>query len=741
VAGRFADGAWLAELAPVRDQALVPAVVAAALGVREQPGVPAAGALERVLARQQLLLVLDNCEHVIGAAARLCARLLAACDDVRVLATSREPLRVAGETRYRLGPLALPDPDDLAHAAGTEAVALFADRARHADPRFALDEQTGPAASRLVARLDGLPLAIELAAARVEALGVAGLLDRIDGRFALLTEGDRVAADRQRSLAATVEWSYRLLDEPERRVFRAVSVFPAGFTLEAAEAVAGPGAGPGVLRLVDCSLLSPPQAGPDGRLRYVMLETLRAYGAGLLAGAGEQDGAAVALAGYALAVAEQAAAGLQTGTGEVAATRWLDAEDPTTRQVLAWAMVHDAAMALRLAVALAPWWLLRGAADEYPLLRQAAGRAAAGGDRWCAAHFWLGQAALHAADPKGALGHFTAVCDAVGDRGPSRALADCLAGRSKALVALGRMAEAAGDARRALAMARELGYSAAEALALMDLSDAALNGGDLGAALQLARQAAQVPADVPGWIARLRSLNLSDALLEAGDLAGAVRSCAAGLDRCRDAGDLRIKTKLLMQMAYLDVQAGRADHAALHLRESVDTAARSGGWVDVLNCLDACGYLCAGTWRWADAITVWAAHAALRWHEGLADWPVDARRRQEALGKARQMLGPVRARAAEERGAAMSLATAAEYALLLTAPGPPQPPPTGPGMLSAREWELITLVAQGRTNAQIAAQLYISIRTVSSHLDKIRDKTGCRRRADLTRLALSEGLV
>jgi DNA-binding XRE family transcriptional regulator len=170
VASGFADGAWLAELAPVRDPALVPAVVAAALGVREQPGLPAAGVLARVLARRQLLLVLDNCEHVIGAAAGLCAGLLAACDDVRVLATSREPLAVAGEARYRLGPLALPDLDDMAHAAGSEAVALFADRACRADPRFVLDDQAGPVVARLVARLDGMPLAIELAAARVEAL-------------------------------------------------------------------------------------------------------------------------------------------------------------------------------------------------------------------------------------------------------------------------------------------------------------------------------------------------------------------------------------------------------------------------------------------------------------------------------------------------------------------------------------------------------------------------------------------
>ena len=276
VAGRFADGAWLAELAPVRDPAQVPAVVAAALGVREQPGVPAAEAVARVLARQQLLLVLDNCEHVIGAAAGLCAGLLAACDDVRVLATSREPLALAGEARYRLGPLALPGPGEAAEAGGSEAVALFADRARQVDAHFTLDGQAGPVVARLVTRLDGMPLAIELAAARVEALGAGQLLDRLDDRFALLTAGDRLAAGRHRSLAATVEWSYRLLEEGERRVFRLVSVFPGPFTLEAAEAVAGPGAGPALLHLVDCSLLVPPRAGPDSRWRYVMLETLRA---------------------------------------------------------------------------------------------------------------------------------------------------------------------------------------------------------------------------------------------------------------------------------------------------------------------------------------------------------------------------------------------------------------------------------------------------------------------------------
>ena len=743
VAGQFADGVWLAELAAVRHQAQVPAVVAAALGVRDLPGVPTVDALARVLAHQQLLLVLDNCEHLIGAAAELCAGLLLACDDVRVLATSREPLRVAGETRYRLVPLTLPGPDDPADVAiGCEAVVLFADRARRADARFALDGGTVPAVVRLVARLDGMPLAIELAAARVEALGVTQLLDRLDDRFELLAAGGRLAAGRQQSLAATVAWSYQLLDDHERRVFRAVSAFPGPFTLAAAEAVAGEGATSAVLRLVDCSLLIPPSAGPDGLPRYGMLETLRAYGAGLLARAGEDEGAAAALAGYALGVAGEAAAGLQTCTGELAAARWLDAEDATMRQVLAWAMRHGADIALQLAVALAPWWLLRGRLPgQYPLLREAAGRAARGSDEWCTAQFWLGQAARYSADMAGALGHFTAVRDAIGDRGPSRALADCLGRRSVTLANLGRTEEAAQDGRRSLALARELGYPAGEAQALVGLSVAAEYAGDLGGAVQLVRQVEHITADIPGWMARTYSRISTWVLNEAGDLAAAEEICAAGLVRSRDVDDLWNLTALLTWMAVLDLRAGRAEDAAAQLRESLQIAVRTGGRLEMLNGLDCCGYLCAATRRCAEAVTVWAAWIALLLREGFADAPSNARRRQEPLREARQALGPARARAAEERGAAMSWDTAAEYALMLTAPGSPQPTVPGAAKLSARERQLVALVARGHTNAQIAAQLYISVRTVTSHLDRIRDKTGCRRRADLTRLALTTGLI
>jgi predicted ATPase/DNA-binding CsgD family transcriptional regulator len=756
VAGRFADGVWLAELAAVRDPAQVAAAVAAALGVRDLPAVAAADALAGALARRQLLLVLDNCEQVIGAAAELCGRLLLGADDVRVLATSREALRIAGEARYRLGPLTLPDPDNPADSSGSEAVALFSDRARRADASFGLDGETAPVVAQLVARLDGMPLAIELAAARVEALGVAQLLDRIGDRFALLEAGDRLAAARQRSLAATVEWSYRLLDERGQRVFRAVSVFQGPFTLEGAEAAAGAGSGSAVLHLVDCSLLVRPRAGPDGRSRYVMLETLRAYGARLLAEAGEGDAVAAALAGYALRVAEDAVAGLSADTGEVAAARWLDAEDATIRQVLEWAMEHDAAVghdaavAPRLAAALAWWWHVRGRlAGQVPLLREAVGRAAAGSDAWCHGHIWLGQASLDSADPAGALCHFTAVRDAIGDRdgGSSSLLARCLSGRAATLLTMGRIAEAAEDARRSVALAREGDHPVAEARALAVLGLVACAAGDRVGAVQLARRAEQITVGRHGPMARVCCHILTTVLIEAGELAPAERVCAAGLAGARDAGDLSSLGNLMEKMVVLDLVSGRFEDAAAHLREGLQTALRTGARARVLDDLDCCGYLCFLTGRCAEAVTVWAAVVVLQGREGFSvpshpDMPEGWLQRQEPLREARRVLGPAQARAAEERGAAMSLATAAEYALMLTAAGT-QPPAAvlGPEGLSPRERELVTLVARGHTDAQIASQLYISVRTVSSHLDRIRDKTGCRRRADLTRLALSAGLV
>src|SRR5262245_4032871 len=741
VAGRFADGVWLAELAGVGGPGVVTGVVGGALGLRLAPGVP----LMAALAGRQLMLVLDNCEHLAEAAADLCLALLRAADDVRVLATSREPLGVPGEACYRLPPLGLAGPGGPAGVAGSEAVVLFADRARRADPPFTLDAGAGVVAGRIVARLDGMPLAIELAAARVEALGLRQLLDRLDDRFSLLAGGGRRAEPRHRSLAAAVDWSYRLLSEPQRRVFRAVSVFPGPFTLEGAEAVAGPDASLAVLRLVDCSLLAAPREGPDGRARYLMLETLRAFGAERLARAGERDAAAAAMAGHALAVAERAAAGLAASTGEPAAMRWLDAEEATVHQALAWALEHDPGVAARIAVAVAHWWILSGRrAAAYQLLTAVAAVTAEGSPDWCAMQFWLGVLTVTASDVTAALGHLTAARDALAGGASTPVLARALAWRSVCLTYLGQLPEAAAEGRQALAMARELDDREGEAFALVWLGFGEMYAGDLKAGLAwLRRVQALDRAAVPGVVFREAAILMAVMLSEIGEIAEAQRCCEDALAMARQAGSLLNQGGALQVMADLDILAGRLPEASAHLREAIELCSRTGFRVVLPDCLDSCGYLCAATARWADAITLWAAYAtALRAAGMQVSQPDWVEQRKHAARKARQALGPAAARAAEDRGAAMTLGTATQYALLLVSEQPGEAAGiAGVPRLSARERELVTLVAQGRTNAEIAAQLCISVRTVGSHLDRIRDKTGCRRRADLTRLALRAGLI
>ena len=236
------------------------------------------------------------------------------------------------------------------------------------------------------------------------------------------------------------------LDAEEQRVFRAVSVFPGPFTLDGAEAVAGPVAGQTVPRLVDCSLLVPPRAGPDGRTRYTMLETLRVFGAALLAEASEDAEAGAALAGYVAELAEAASAGLQTRTQEASSLRLFDAEETSMRHALAWAMEHDHALALRLALTQSQWWQLRGRlTSQAPLLAAAAEHADAGSDEWCAARMFLGQVASQFAEPDAALEHYTAVRDALentqrlGEPVGLVLMSICLTGRSAALQQMGRL--------------------------------------------------------------------------------------------------------------------------------------------------------------------------------------------------------------------------------------------------------------------------------------------------------------
>jgi tetratricopeptide (TPR) repeat protein len=321
-------------------------------------------------------------------------------------------------------------------------------------------------------------------------------------------------------------------------------VFPGPFTLDAAVAVAGEAAESAVLHLVDCSLLTPPQPGPDGRPRYLMLETLRAFGRDLLADGGEQPAAAASLAGYAVRVAELAATGLNSNGGEMAAARWLDAEDIAVHQALTWALEHDSATALRLAVALAPWWPLRGRlVAGRALLHHAIERSGQHDHLWFAAMFRLGRLATIMGDYSAALVHLTAACEVLAAGAPSLELVDALAARSVVLRNLGRLPEATDDGRRALSLARQVGYPGGEAMALAHLSLAAAYGGDAEAALVGASQAQRIDPD-PGYRRRIRHNGDRPGLTSAVGVrgngaaqhpgAGAGHPGGRGPDRCTD---------------------------------------------------------------------------------------------------------------------------------------------------------------------------------------------------------------
>jgi predicted ATPase/DNA-binding SARP family transcriptional activator len=363
LASSYPDGIHVAELASLSRPELVSPTVASVLDVPlPETGTPEV-ALARRLAERRLLLVLDNCEHLLDACARLAAAVLGACPDVVVLATSREPLRVGGEVTWRTPSLALPDLralPSLDRLAELESVKLFVERARDVAPEFVLDEQTAPAVAEICVRLDGMPLALELAAARSSALAPAQLAARLDDALKVLGRGSRAAVTRQQTLHATLAWSHDLLDEDERVLFRRLAVFAGSMSLEAVEQVCG-GDGLDVVdllsRLVDKSLVQAEHA--DGTARYRLLETIRQFADQRLRDAGER--AARARAHRDFYVAFAAAQDPERALGVINDTpQALDVEHDNLRAALSSGLADDPAVALQLAVSLWRFWLARG---------------------------------------------------------------------------------------------------------------------------------------------------------------------------------------------------------------------------------------------------------------------------------------------------------------------------------------------------------------------------------------------
>jgi predicted ATPase/class 3 adenylate cyclase len=365
----YPDGVWFVDLAPLADPALVAQAVAGAMGLRETVGRSIAETVVEHARSRRLLVVLDNCEHLVDASARLADALIRGGAGVRILATSREALGIAGEVGWRVPSLPVPGPADpaaLPELARCGAVRLFVERAADALPAFALDEGNAAAVAQVCRRLDGIPLALELAAARVRALSVRQIAARLDQRFRLLTGGSRTALPRQQTLAALVGWSYDLLSEPERTLFDRLAVFAGGFTLEAAEDVCG---GPDVdvldllPRLVEKSLVVAEPV-DDGTDRYHLLETLRQYALEKLAARGEADPIRARHAAHYLALAERGASEL-IGQRFAFWYAWLGAELNNVRAALRWTIdAGEIGHALRVSGAMVDWLYLRSQPAE-----------------------------------------------------------------------------------------------------------------------------------------------------------------------------------------------------------------------------------------------------------------------------------------------------------------------------------------------------------------------------------------
>jgi predicted ATPase/DNA-binding CsgD family transcriptional regulator len=740
--GVYPDGVWLVEFAPLSEGALVAHAVASVLGVQEQPDRSITDALVDFLRAKRALLVLDNCEHLVDAVARFVDTLLNSCPHLRVLATSRESLNVEGELNWLVPSLSVPSllqSPRVGEMEGYESVRLFVERARHRNPAFYLTPQNAPTVARICGRLEGIPLAIELAAARV-GLSVEQIATRLDDSLRLLTAGSRTASPRQRTLRGTLDWSYALLSEPERRLFCRLSVFAGGWPLEAAEAVgAEVDTGKGEVldllsRLVDKSLVEAEATGGGG-VRYRMLEPIRQYAQEKLEEGGEGEEVRREHAGFFLALAEEAEPGLW-GPEDAEWLERLEAEHDNLRAVLSWDLEKEEAdeLGLRLAGALWLFWEARGYYGEgHSWLEQVLARgsqaSAAARAKGLEGLGWLtyrqgdtdrakaiAEEGLRLSDEGGLGGVVTAdflrmsggMAEVQGHRERSRELleeslrlsreADDKLGIAGSLLELGVTMEGLGDLKRAkefyeegIVLSREIGYAAILARCLLSLGSAFLLEGDYerGAALNEEAAALLREHGYKGGSLELALDNLGWAALMQGDHERARTFYKENLILCKELGNKWITSESLDGLACISAAEGTSEERTARLFGATETLREAVGYQQI---------------------------------------PEEDAWREPYLAAARSRLDEAAWDEAWAEGRAMSMEQAIEYALSEQKPTPPTSPDPeqffsdGPPSLTPREKEVAILVKRALTNRQIAQELFLSEHTVHHHVTNILKK-------------------
>ena len=838
----FDDGVWYVDLAPITDLDLVPAATARALGLPDQPGLSTMDALTRLVSQRHLVVVLDNCEHLLDACAALVADLLGACPRLSLLTTSREPIAVAGEVTFLVPSLSLAD----------EAIELFTDRARKARPDFAITADNTAVVREICRRLDGMPLAIELAAARVRALSLDEIVDSLHDRFRLLTGGARTAVRRQQTLRASVDWSHALLTEPERILFRRLAVFVGGFGLDAAQAVAG---GCDVERyqvldqlslLVDKSLVIAET--DSGRTRYRLLETVRQYALEKLSESGEADDVRTRHRDFYMAFAAVLDTSISAGHQQLLEQTEIDIDN--LRAAFSWSYERgDIAQALQLASSLQPlWWargrmgegmawfdrvlgaedtqranvapavraraladrvvldaavatvgdkdhadealaiarqlndptllgralLARGSVDidnvEFvrPHFAEAIGLARAAGDKWmlCQSLSWQAYAECLAGDltvARQAAEEGRDLADAIGAGFLSLqcrwtlSLTQMLAGDLDAamtqIVAVLADAEIAHDMSRWVAAlftqsymlvrrgdwdtARSICETAVKAapefsavfegVAYAQLSLAALAAGDVAAAAEASDAARQRLLGGPQVVSNVALL--AEVELARGDLSEARR----WLDDAISAAPTWYLAILLTIRARVVMAQGEPQHAESDLHDALSRAVDTGTFLGLPDTIECLAQLAGETGGHREAARLFGAAQAMRQRTGGARYMVYQADYETSVAELRDALGEADFETVWAEGAALSAEEAIAYAQ--RGRGERKRPASGWASLTPAELDVARLVSEGLANKDIATRLFVSPRTVQSHLTHVYTKLGLTSRVQLAQEA------
>lgn len=806
--GTYADGVWWVELASLSDPALVPEAVAMALDVREQPGRAIIETLKDTLRSRNLVLLLDNCEHLVAAAARLAYTLLRACPQLRILTTSREALGIDGETTWRVPTLSLPewmadserqtadgDPSSaVRRLLSSEAVRLFIERAQAAWPEFMLTEQNVATVAQICRRLDGMPLAIELAAARMKALTVEQIAARLDDAFRLLTGGSRIALPRHQTLRAAMDWSYELLSEQEQALLRRLAVFAGGWTLEAAETVCAFGDGgrkpwssvprPEVLdllsHLVDKSLVVMYVQGAEGR--YRLLETVRQYAWEKLLESGEAGILQRRHAQFFLALAEEAEPELR-GARQMLWLDRLEVEHDNLRAVLAWSQAHkDVESGQRLAGALWRFWAVRGhwsegrrwleglpsADDEgqrtedslvpssVPAPRSFRAKAlfVAGVLAWlqsdyAAARSWHEESLARWREVIGAAGPFGgSQATSAAEVSARRGLAYTLTYLGLAQMRQGDYASAGSLCEESLALFRALGDKWGLATTLNYLGGMALNQGDHAAARSRLEEALALGRELGDRTLVAVSLNsLGELARDQGDDARAAARYEESLALRRELGDKGDIASPLHNLGYVALRQGDQTRAAALFRESLILTREAANDEGIALCLMGLASVSAAMRQLERAARLFGAAERLFEARGAVLNRPDRAEYERNVAAVRSALSTARFAQAWAEGRAMTVEQAVAYALALPTSAAERLPAYAvktaynPAGLTVREIEVLGLVAQGLSDAQVAEKLVISPRTVTTHLTSIYRKLGTASRAEAVRRAAEYGLV